>query len=132
MIGIVLLALTLVTNGCKKKTEEDNWTAPYVPSFLANGVKYTASGYSFLYFDIKCTSDAIEVTSVSVVGPYGSSSYSGGGETFSQNQSFYLYDENNFFYQEGKFTFTITGVIRSGAHSGETFTKSTSWELIIP
>ena len=134
LAGIFIFTIALTTGGCKKaeNSEEENWTAPYSPSFLAQGVKYTSSGYSYLYFDVKCTSDAVEISSIGVTGPYGSSSYNGGGQTFSQNQSIYVYDEDHFMYRDGKYTFTINGIIRSGSNSGSTLTKITSWELIIP
>jgi len=133
MVGIFLLGFALTTGGCKKKSSADEeYLAPYHPTFSAKGVKYNNSGYAFLYFEIKCTSDAVEITNISAYGPFGSATYSGGGETFNQNQTIYLYDEDKFLYHEGKYTFTINGYIRSGSHSGDSFSLTAYYELIIP
>jgi len=121
--------------GCKKtETEEEEYfqPVPYSPIITANGVKYITSTYSFLYFELICTTDAIQVTTLSLSGPPGSYTYNGDETIFNQNQKIFLYDEDHLLYTEGKYVFTLKGVIRSGAHSGVTFTKSCSWELIIP
>ena len=131
-LGVVTL-LMFSSSQCRTDPDEEHYPQdPYSPSFTANGVKYTSSGYSFLYFELKCTSDAVEITTITVEGPFGNLIATGGGETFQQNQSIYLYDEENFLYHEGKYDFTIKGIIRSGSYNGSSFTKTIGWELIIP
>ncbi|MBC8460484.1 MAG: hypothetical protein ISS17_00660 [Bacteroidales bacterium] len=131
LIGIFIIGVSMTMGGCKKKDTHDEWVPPaYKPSFIAQGFEYTSSGYSFLYFELKCTSDAVEITSIMVAGPFGTVTFSGGGEIFNQNQSIYLYDEDKFLYACGKWDFTIKGYIRSGSHTGESFTQTTRYELL--
>ena len=132
LLGLFVIIVALAIGGCKKKNEEENYPQSYSPSFIAEGEKYISGGYAYLAFELKCTSDAVEITEVMVVGPHFTKTYSGGGETFNQNEPFYIYDEEKFIYDEGMYTFTIKGFIRSGSHSGDSFNEITRWELIIP
>ena len=130
--GVVAL-LMFSASQCREPKVDDYYPPePYSPSFTANGERYTSGGYPYLYFELKCTSDAVEITTIMVVGPHFTVTFSGGGEIYDQNQSIYLYDEERFHYAEGKYDFTIKGILRSGSHTGSSFTKTTGYELIIP
>lgn len=130
MIAFMIFSATQ----CKTKVDDDYPPpAPYTPSFTATGTKYTApGGSSVIEFVLTCTTDAISVTSVDLSGPFGTTSVDGGGQQFNMNQPFYISNPDIFFWTEGKYSFTIKGIIRSEAHSGESFVKTTYWELIIP
>ena len=135
LIGIFLFSLMMTTESCKKTStpEEEYYPPPaYSPTITAQGVKYYSSGYYFFYFELVCTSDAIMVSSVNLSGPTGTYTYNGDATVYAQNQKIYIYDEDHLLYKDGKYTFTVKGTITSGSHSGESFTKATYYELIIP
>jgi len=132
-ICALFLSAFVMCSGCKKKTSTDEETyvpPPYSPSFLASATSYTSGGYKVLAFEIKCTTDDVEITSLVISGPSANATYTGNGEVFQKNQSIFLPDE--FLYLEGKYSFTIKGIIKSSNNYGLAFTKITYWELIIP
>lgn len=126
-IGMITILLFARTH-CNLKVEEDPYT--YSPSFTVQGYHYTSGGYDFLYFELTCTTDVVEVSTIDVSGPNGHSSYSGGGEIFNQNQPIILYDEEHFPYEAYSYAFTIWGIVRSGSNSGTSFSKTVYFELV--
>ena len=134
LLGVLIIMVALTMGGCKKKNDEEHHPYSYSPSFVVIGEMYTSEGYTYFAFEFNCTSDAVEITEIMVVGPNGTETYSYGGEIYGQDIPFYLYDADGiiFLYNEGTFTFTIRGFIRSGSYSGDSFNESISWGVITP
>ncbi len=127
------MMMALMSATCKKnQDEEDEHPAtPYSPILVAEGTKVMKDGVYYLNFVITCTSDNIRLNSIVVTGPNSlNQSFDGQGQTFQMNEGILLLWD--FPYKEGKYTFTVSGLISGGNYNGSSFTKETYWTLIIP
>lgn len=124
MLAVAFFSAAMVlTPGCKKDTPPP---AAYNPSFSATALPYNVGGIDYLSFMLTCTTDDIEVIKVELSGPGGSYSdtYTGNGSLFLRNEPMTL--SSDYPKLLGTWTFTVTGNIKSGTHSGESFYGTTT------
>ena len=125
MLAVAFISTAVVFSGCKK-TAPAPPPAAYVPGFSATAVPYNAGGIDYLSFMVSCTTDDIEIIKVTIAGPGGSVN-----DTFTGNGSIIIKNEpmtfsNDYVKLLGTWSFTFTGNIKSGTHSGDGFTGSAS------
>ncbi len=125
MLTVAFISTAFVFTGCKKAAPAPP-PAAYVPGFSATAVPYNEGGVDYLSFMVSCTTDDIEIIKVVIHGPGGavSDTFTGNGTIFIQNEPMTF--SNDYVKLLGTWSFTITGNIKSGTHSGEGFSASTS------
>jgi hypothetical protein len=100
--------------------------SPYTPQFAPTYLTVQQGGVDYLDFYITCTTDDWEMVKIVVTYPggLGSEEYIGSGFITPEGTPFTF--GNYFAHLGGTWTFSILGYIRSGPHTGESFTAVTT------